>query len=430
MRNNNLVKDSNKLYWDEENNVYMQYSPISDRFLVKRISPFDIDKDEYNPNNLPRYRGESANISSNTFDKQETYKNNNQYVLGSNSIDTTSKLFPGYDNILKNNILTGKENMNNFQGPVIQKYEPLDKRITEQYSIGLNPNQSNKAPQNILGNKGYGIMKNDYSENIDTLALAKQYPELGRTTQFSASKSIPKDMWKHLGDGVNYLNNKEYGERVLNTIPNKTLHYKYDPSLTVPAQAKWPVKSIIYSQTNPDFSIQAEDLFHQGQYNFYNKNGRRSKDIPAMNLEVEAKVGEDLIKLKNKYEETAEYNEPIIYNDTISPEYYEGLEDGIIVIAPKNGEEAQQVLINENFNSSIGDKIFMGSDFKDKYIEDLYKRYLSMIKQVAERRKFITGDREIYNKIGASLPQEKSNHDTRPFDDSISPEYLLHILKK
>ena len=149
-----------------------------------------------------------------------------------------------------------------------------------------------------------------------------------------------------------------------------------------------------------------------------------------MNLEVEAKVGEDLIKLKNKYEETAEYNEPIIYNDTISPEYYEGLEDGIIVIAPKNGEEAQQVLINENFNSSIGDKIFMGSDFKDKYIEDLYKRYLSMIKQVAERRKFITGDREIYNKIGASLPQEKSNHDTRPFDDSISPEYLLHILKK
>ena len=273
-------------------------------------------------------------------------------------------------------------------------------------------------------------MKNDYSENIDTLALAKQYPELGRTTQFSASKSIPKDMWKHLGDGVNYLNNKEYGERVLNTIPNKTLHYKYDPSLTVPAQAKWPVKSIIYSQTNPDFSIQAEELFHQGQYNFYNKNGRRSKDIPAMNLEVEAKVGEDLIKLKNKYEGTAEYNEPIIYNDTISPEYYEGLEDGIIVIAPKTGEKVQQVLINENFNGSIGDKIFMGRDFKVKYIEDLYKRYLSMIKRVSETGIITPQDLDLYNEIGIFLPQEKSNHDTRPFDDSISPEYLLHILKK
>ena len=149
-----------------------------------------------------------------------------------------------------------------------------------------------------------------------------------------------------------------------------------------------------------------------------------------MNLEVEAKVGEDLIKLKNKYEETAEYNEPIIYNDTISPEYYEGLEDGIIVIAPKNGEKVQQVLINENFNGSIGDKIFMGRDFKDKYIEDLYNRYLSMIKRVSDTGIITPHDLDLYNEIGIFLPQEKSNHDTRPFDDSISPEFLLHILKK
>ena len=141
MKNNDLVKDPNKLYWDEENQVYMQYSPVSDMFLVRRISPFDIDKEEYNPNNLPRYSVESANKSSDTFDKQETDKNNNQYVLCSNSTDTTSKLFPGYDNVLKNSILTEKENMNNSQGPVIKKYEPLDKRIAKQYSTGLNPNQ-------------------------------------------------------------------------------------------------------------------------------------------------------------------------------------------------------------------------------------------------------------------------------------------------
>ena len=174
MKNNDLVKDPNQLYWDEENKVYMQYSPISDMFLVKRISPFDIDKEEYNPNNLPRYRGEYVNESSNTFDKQETDNNINQYVLCSNSTDTTSMLFPGYDNVLKNNILTGKENMNNSQGPVIQKYEPLDKRIAKHYSTGLNPYQSNKVPQNILGNKGYGIITNDYFEDIDT---ASQYAQ-------------------------------------------------------------------------------------------------------------------------------------------------------------------------------------------------------------------------------------------------------------
>ena len=34
---------------------------------------------------------------------------------------------------------------------------------------------------------------------------------------------------------------------------------------------------------------------------------------------------------------------------------------------------------------------------------------------------------DLYKEIGVSLPHEKINHDTRPFDDSISPEYLLHI---
>ncbi len=367
----------------------MQYSPISDMFLVKRISPFDIDKEEYNSNNLPRYRGEYVNESSNTFDKQEADNNINQYVLCSNSTDTTSMLFPGYDNVLKNNILTGKENLNNSQGPVIKKYEPLDKRIAKQYSTGLNPNQSNKVPQNILGNKGYGIITNDYSEDIDTLALTKQYPELGRTTQFSASKSIPKDMWKHLGDGINYMTKNEYGERVLNTIPNKTLHYKYDPSLTVPAQAKWPIKSIIYSQTNPDFSIQAEELFHQGQYNFYNKNGRRSKDIPAMNLEVEAKTGVDIIRQKN---------------------LNEGLMEDIFFF-PGNG-------------------LFIGLDLNNKYIKDLNKKYYEMIERVAEPGNTTKEYLDLYKEIGVSLPQEKSNYDTRPFNDSITPEYMLHILNK
>ena len=422
MANNNLVKDPNKLYWDEENQVYMQYSPVSDMFLVRRISPFDIDKEEYNPNNLPRYSVESANKSSDTFDKQETDKNNNQYVLCSSSTDSTSMLFPGYDNVLKNNILTGKENLNNSQGPVIKKYEPLDKRIAKQYSTGLNPNQSNKVPQNILGNKGYGIMQNDYFENVDTLALTKQYPELGRITQFSASKSIPKKMWGDLGDGVNYLSNNEYGERVLNTIPNKGLHFGFNKSLLVPAQAKWPEKSIIFSQTNPDFSTQAEELFHQGQYNFYNKDGRKSKDIPAMNLEMEAKTGVDIITQEDTYNQSNE-------ND----EYDEYGNFGVTVTVPRDGGEQQVKPSNGNANNFMDNnssKIFMGADMNNSYINDLYERYLSMINQIAEGRKFATKDRKTYNEMGASLPQEKSNHDTRPFDDSIPPEYLLHILKK
>ena len=39
-------------------------------------------------------------------------------------------------------------------------------------------------------------------------------------------------------------------------------------------------------------------------------------------------------------------------------------------------------------------------------------------------------DLDLYNEIGIFLPQEKSNHDSRVFNNSIPPEYLLHILKK
>ena len=53
-----------------------------------------------------------------------------------------------------------------------------------------------------------------------------------------------------------------------------------------------------------------------------------------------------------------------------------------------------------------------------------------MIKRVSETGIITPQDLDLYNEIGIFLPQEKSNHDTRPFDDSISPEFLLHILKK
>ena len=80
MANNNLVKDPNKLYWDEENQVYMQYSPVSDMFLDRRISPFDIDKEEYNPNNLPRYRVESSNSPLYDYNKLQNKTKSNKYI--------------------------------------------------------------------------------------------------------------------------------------------------------------------------------------------------------------------------------------------------------------------------------------------------------------------------------------------------------------
>ena len=53
-----------------------------------------------------------------------------------------------------------------------------------------------------------------------------------------------------------------------------------------------------------------------------------------------------------------------------------------------------------------------------------------MIKQVSETGIITPQDLDLYNEIGIFLPQEKSNHDSRPFNVYIPPEYLLRILKK
>lgn len=412
MKNSELVKDPDKIYWDEENQVYMQYSPISDRFLPKKISVWDIEDDKYNPKNLPKY---SAEVGKRPFYDLYKQKNkNNQYI---NLYPTNLKR---EDNLLSS--------MNNKYSAV--PYNVKEDKETKQNSQKFVYSSNNNTVNGLENNKQKGIMKNDYSEDIDTLFIEQKYPELGRITNFNLSKSIPKEMWPHLGNATDYLTENKYGKNLLGILPDKGLHFNYDKNLQVPGRAKWPEKSITFSQIDPELSTQTEELFHQGQYNFYNRNGKRSKDIPAMNLEVEAKVGGDIIKHKNKYERATEYDKHIIYTDSIEPKYYEGFEDGIIVIAPKRGEKTQQVLIEGNLNNAIGAKIFMGRDLTDEYINNLYRRYYEMIESIDESGNFTKDNQNTYNEVGNSMPQEKNIHDSRAFNDSILPEVLLHILKK
>ena len=395
MTNADLVKDPNKLYWDEGNNVYMQYSPVSDRFLVKRVSPWDIDKEEYNPNNLPRYRAESSNSPLYDYNKLQNKTKSNKYI----------NLFPS--------------NLQRNSSSFASKYRMFSSNPYKFNDRKNNLHASNYVSLNTENNHQKGIMQNNYFEDVDTLALTKQYPELGRITQFSASKSIPKKMWAHLGDGVNYLSSNELGRNLLGLLPYKSLRYIIDQTLTVPGHSSKLNKSITFPQSEPDISSQVEELFHHGQFNFYDNNGRKSSDIPGMNLEMEAKTGVDIIIQKDTYNQSNENDE---YGNF-----------GVTVAVPRNGGEQLVMPSNGNANNFINEtssKIFMGADMNDSYINYLNDRYLSMINRVSEGRKFTTEDRKTYNEIGTSLSHEKSNHDTRPFNVSIPPEMLLHILKK
>ena len=380
MSKGNLEKDPNKLYWDEENQVYMQYSPISDKFLANRVSLWDIDKEEYNPNNLPRYSVESANKSSDTFDKQETDKNNNQYVLCSNSTDTTSKLFPGYDNVLKNSILTEKENMNNSQGPVIKKYEPLDKRIPKQYSTGLNPNQSNKVPQNILGNKGYGIMQNDYFENIDTLALANKSPYLNKITNFNNSNNIYKETWNSIADASNKMVANIYGTKVFNTIKPKSINYNYNKNLSNNANTDRVNRTINIKEKDPLAGDLIEEWIHMAQNDFYKGN---LNEYPGLNIEAEAKVIADFIHLKNLKANTF-----------------------------------------DNMTEIPGVRIFMGANDEDG---KLNLEYLDMLDNVINNGYFTSSDLERYYKVGEAMSPEKFSKSKRSFERK-PPLFLFKII--
>ena len=77
-----------------------------------------------------------------------------------------------------------------------------------------------------------------------------------------------------------------------------------------------------------------------------------------------------------------------------------------------------------------GNEIFIGLDLNKKYINNLNKKYYEMIERVADTENATKEDLELIKEIGVSLPHEKSNHDSRPFNVSIPPEYLLRILKK
>lgn len=405
MENSELVKDPKKLYWDERNNTVMRYLPISDRF-VEYNSLWNVDKGGYNSQYRYNFFTESKEPFFD-FYKQQTMRKDNKFLnLHPSNLRRNNSYFPNYLNYTTNSF-------NRFNGGSNSLY-------------ALN----NASLGDMGNNQQFGIMRNDYSEDIDTIALAMKYPELGRITQFSASKNIPKDMWPHLGYGTNYLKENEYGERLLGIIPYKGLNYKYDKNLKVPGRTIWADKSIIFPQKDPDLSAQIEELFHHAQLNHYNRDGRSSKDIPAMNLELEAKVGEDIIYAKNKFEAAAEYDEPIIYNDSIDPEYYEGLGGGIVVTAPKTGEKTQEVRFDGNFYNPLGAKILMGRDPNDEYTNKLYNEYPPFIYRVSGSGNFTKNDQEIYNRVGYFLTPEKSNHDSRAFEESISPEVLLYMLGK
>ena len=176
-KQSNLIEDKPKdLLWDDKRNVHMQYSPFSDRWLPITISPWDIDKPEFQPQNLDNY----------------------------------------------NDVMKQKEKAYNFQiHPTYLKNE---------YSLSI-PNYNHTD----YTNGGYINTPTPYKPQ-NSFQLHGYNTTFGNLVKFSQSDYIPNNTWAHLANNNRKIASNVYGKRVMQSIPDKSIYFKIDTNKNAPTK--------------------------------------------------------------------------------------------------------------------------------------------------------------------------------------------------
>lgn len=225
------------LLWDDKRNVYMQYSPFSDRWLPTTISPWEIDKPEFQPQNLNNY----------------------------------------------NDVIKQKERAYNFQ--IQPSY------LENKCSLSTpNYNHTDYSNDGYLNNPSPYPLQNSYE-------LHSYNTTFGNLVNFTQSDYIPNSTWAHLADNNRKITSNIYGKRVMQSIPDKSIYLKIDTNKTNEAQIKGK-NEITFNNYTPSALAQTEELIHSGQKNYYEWLGIE-KGIPGINYELEAKIIGDIIHYSN-----------------------------------------------------------------------------------------------------------------------------------
>lgn len=318
-QSNLAFEKRNDLLWDDKRNIHMQYSPMSDRWLPVTISPWDIDKPEYQPQNLDNY----------------------------------------------NEVMEQKERAYNFQ--VRPTY------LKNEYSLSI-PSHNHAD----YANGGYINVPIPYKPQ-NSHQLHKYNTTFGNLVNFSKSDYMPDTTWAHLADNNRRIASNVYGKRVMQSIPDKSIHFKVDTNKENEAHIRGK-SEITFNSYTPSAFAQTEELIHSGQKNYYGWLGI-AKGIPGINYELEAKIIGDIIHHSN--------------------------------------------ILNEK---ELGE-LNTGSPFLQLGLSgNLFDEYYDIIENIVLNRpislqRFI----DIYKQIGANLDPEKSR-DPRIFDPKILPHYLINII--
>ncbi len=322
-QSNLAFEKRNDLLWDDKRNIHMQYSPMSDRWLPVTISPWDIDKPEYQP--LDNY----------------------------------------------NDVMGQKERAYNFQ--VRPTY------LKNEYSLSI-PNHDHAD----YANGGYINAPIPYKPQ-NSHQLHKYNTTFGNLVNFSKSDYMPNSTWAHLADNNRRIASNVYGKRVMQSIPDKSIHFKVDTNKENEAHIRGK-SEITFNSYTPSALAQTEELIHSGQKNYYGWLGI-AKGIPGINYELEAKIIADIIHYSN-----------FINKDN----------DDVFTVIPFGPLGMSRV----------------GYELSN----DLHKEYIGIIENIVQNRpislaRFI----DVYKQIGANLDPEKSR-DPRIFDPKILPHYLINII--
>ncbi len=318
-QSNLAFEKRNDLLWDDKRNIHMQYSPMSDRWLPVTISPWDIDKPEYQPQNLDNY----------------------------------------------NDVMGQKERAYNFQ--VRPTY------LKNEYSLSI-PSHNHAD----YANGGYINAPIPYKPQ-NSHQLHKYNTTFGNLVDFSKSDYMSDTTWAHLADNNRRIASNVYGKRVMQSIPDKSIHFKVDTNKENEAHIRGK-SEITFNSYTPSAFAQTEELIHSGQKNYYGWLGI-AKGIPGINYELEAKIIGDIIHHSN--------------------------------------------ILNEK---ELGE-LNTGSPFLQLGLSgNLFDEYYDIIENIVLNRpislqRFI----DIYKQIGANLDPEKSR-DPRIFDPKILPHYLINII--
>lgn len=318
-QSNLAFEKRNDLLWDDKRNIHMQYSPMSDRWLPVTISPWDIDKPEYQPQNLDNY----------------------------------------------NDVMGQKERAYNFQ--VRPTY------LKNEYSLSI-PNNNHAD----YANGGYINAPIPYKPQ-NSHQLHEYNTTFGNLVNFSKSDYMPDTTWAQLADNNRRIASNVYGKRVMQSIPDKSIHFKVDTNKENEAHLRGK-SEITFNSYTPSAFAQTEELIHSGQKNYYGWLGI-AKGIPGINYELEAKIIGDIIHYSN--------------------------------------------ILNEKELEEINS----GSPFSQLGLSgDLFYEYYDIIENIVLNRpislqRFV----DIYKQIGANLDPEKSR-DPQIFDPKILPHYLINII--